>query len=325
MAPTGAMAPPDVGPLQPMAATALRKRARRRDSALGWFSLCLGLTQLLAPKRVARLIGVDDEDELTQMALRLVGARELACGLGLLSQPHSSAWAWTRVAGDVMDLALLGRALQSRDARADRLLAAGAAVVGVACVDAYSAYDVQRQAGNVGFEGLEVRESITIARPPEAVYAFCRDFHNLSRFLPHVQSIRVDNGRSHWSVKGPLGTSIEWDAEIVEDHPNALIVWRSLPDGDVTHQGRVELRTSGNGDTELDLLLRYDPPVGKAGAALAELLGLAPAPQISAELRRLKQVLETGEVLHSDASIHPGMHPARPSELSAQIGEEVLS
>jgi uncharacterized membrane protein len=307
------------------AAAARPGPTQRRNLALGWFSLGLGLAQLLAPKQMARLIGVDEQDEGTQLALRLVGARELACGLGLLSQSHSGAWAWARVAGDVVDLALIGTSFQARHARTERLLASGAAVLGVACVDAYVAYDLQRQAGDVGLEGLEVRESVTIARPPEVVYAFFRDFQNLPKFLSHVQSVRVQDGHSHWSVQGPLGSSIEWDAEIVEEHPAQLLVWRSVPDADVAHQGRVELRPLGDRDTELDIVLRYDPPVGKVGAAIAELLGVAPAQQISADLRRLKQVLETGEVLHSDASIHRGMHPARPSELSAHINQELAS
>jgi len=274
---------------------------------------------------MTQLMGIDDEDDVARIALRLIGARELACGLGLLSQSHATAWAWARVAGDVVDLALIGKALQSRGARTERLLAAGGAVLGVACLDVYSAYDSQRHATDVGLEGLEVRESVTIARPPEAVYAFFRDFQNLPKFLSHLQSVRGDNGHSHWSAKGPLGTTIEWDAEVVEEHPNELIVWRSLPNAVVAHQGRVALRALGDRDTEFEILLRYDPPVGKIGAAIAGLLGVAPAQQISADLRRLKQVLETGEVLHSDASIHRGMHPARPSELSVRMNEELGS
>jgi uncharacterized membrane protein len=298
-------------------------RSERRSSALGWFSLGLGLAQLLATKRVAQLIGVDEDDMDTRRALRLVGARELACGFGLLSESHSAAWAWARVAGDVMDLALVGTALQSRHANADRLLLAGAGVVGVACVDTYAAYALQRKARDVSLEGLEVRQSVTIARPPAEVYAFFRDFENLPKFLSHLESVRADNGHSHWSATGPLGTRIEWNAEIVEDRPGQLIAWRSVPPADISHQGRVELRALGNLDTELDILLRYDPPAGKVGAAVAQLLGVAPSQQISADLRRLKQVLETGEVLHSDASIHRGMHPARPSELSASLNEQV--
>jgi uncharacterized membrane protein len=134
----------------------------------------------------------------------------------------------------------------------------------------------------------------------------------------------VDNGHSHWVVRGPLGSTIEWDAEIVEDRPGELLVWRSGPNADVPTQGRVQFRRLGE-DTELEIELRYDPPAGEIGAAIAKLFGVAPQQQMSSDLRRLKQVLETGEVLHSDASIHPGMHAAQPSERSEQVSREVRS
>jgi uncharacterized membrane protein len=327
VAPASALIRSDVPSREPRlrVAAAFPKPTGRRSTAFGWFRVGLGLTQLLAPQAVARWAGIDDEHDSTRLTLRLIGARQVACGLGLLSQSRSVAWASAGVAGGIVDAVLLGTALQSRGAHTKRLLGAGAAVLGVACVDAYAAYGAQRQARDVDLEGIEVRESVTIARPPEAVYALLRDFKNLPQFMSHVQSVRVDNGHSHWSVKGPLGSSIEWDAEIVEERENALIVWRSTAGADVAHQGRVELRALGDRDTELGIVLRYDPPLGKVGAAIAESLGVAPGQQISSDLRRLKQILETGEVLHSDASIHRGMHPARPSELSARINEEMGS
>lgn len=304
---------------------AISPQRRGRGTALGWFSLGLGLAQLVAPKQVARLIGLDGDDEATCLALRMIGGRELVCGVGLLSQSHPSNWMWGRVAGDVLDLTLLGKALLTDDTRNDRLLTAGAAVLGVTCADAYMASRLHKGQGDVALEGLEVRESVTIARPPEEVYAFFRDFQNLPRFMSHLESVRVDNGHSHWRARGPLGTRVEWDAEIIEDRPNELIVWRSIPNADIANQGQVQFRRLGERDTELKVVLRYDPPVGKVGDAIASLLGKAPSQQISADLRRLKQVLETGEVLHSDASIHRGMHAAQPSELSALVSKQVRS
>ena len=295
-----------------------------RRAALGWFSLAVGLAQLLAPRQVARLIGADEEDDATCLVLRAVGGRELICGLGLLSQSHSASWAWARVAGDLMDLSLLGKAWQSSGAHRDRLLLAGGAVLGATYADTRSAIRLQRQQGDVALEGIEVHQAVTIARPAHEVYAFFRDFQNLPRVMQHLESVRVANGHSHWCAIGPLGSRIEWDAEIVEDRPGELIVWRSVPNADIANQGRVQFRAAGQ-DTELDVVLRYDPPAGKLGATLASLLGKAPSQQISADLRRLKQVLETGEVLHSDASIHLGRHPARPSERSAVVSQEVGS
>jgi len=295
-----------------------------RRNGLAWFSVGLGLAGLLAPRQLARLIGADEESEATTWALRAVGGRELVCGVGLLSGAQPANWAWARLAGDVIDLALIGTALQSKNARNDRLLVAGAGILGAASWDAYSAWSLQRGSRDVTAEGIVVQQAITIARPAQEVYEFFRNFQNLPRFLSHLESVRVDNGHSHWVVKGPLGSTIEWDAEIVEDRPAELIIWRSGPNADVPTQGRVQFRRAGE-DTELEIELRYDPPAGEIGAALAKLLGVAPQQQMSSDLRRLKQVLETGEVLHSDASIHRGMHPAQPSELSEQISKEVRS
>lgn len=297
----------------------------RRGAALGWLSIGLGAAQLIAPRQMARLIGADEQDDATSFVLRLIGSRELLCGVGLLSQSHPRTWAWGRVAGDVMDLALLGSLLPAKDTRNDRLLVAGAAVLGVGCLDAYAALRSQGAHGDLAREGLEVHETVTIARPPEEVYAFFRDFQNLPRFMSHLESVRVNNGHSHWCAKGPLGTPVEWDAEIVEDLPGKRIVWRSVPNADIANQGRVEFRPLADQATELDVVLRYDPPVGKVGAAIATLFGVEPSQQISGDLRKLKQVLETGEVLHSDASIHRGMHPARPSERSLMVSKEVRS
>jgi len=293
-----------------------------RGNALGWFSVGLGLAGLLAPRQLARWIGVDDKSDSSAWTLRAVGGRELVCGLGLLSGAQTANWAWARLAGDAVDLALIGTALQAKRSRNERLLIAGAGVLGAASWDAYSAWRLQRAERDIATEGIALEQAVTIARPPEEVYAFFRDFQNLPRFLSHLESVRVDKGHSHWAVRGPLGTTIEWDAEIVEDRPGELIVWRSGPHADVPSQGRVAFRRIGD-DTELQIELRYDPPAGKIGAAIAKLFGVAPQQQMSADLRRIKQVLETGEVLHSDASIHRGMHPARPSELSEQISQEV--
>jgi len=299
-----------------------RQDARR--NGLAWFSVGLGLAGLLAPRQLARLIGADDESEAATWTLRAVGGRELVCGVGLLSGARPANWAWARLAGDVIDLALIGTALQNKKASNERLLVAGAGVLGAASWDAYSAWRLQRGARDVAAEGIVVQQATTIARPPQDVYAFFRDFQNLPRFLSHLASVRVDNGHSHWVVKGPLGSTIEWDAEIVEDRPGELIIWRSGPNADVPTQGRVQFRRAGE-DTELEIELRYDPPAGEIGAALAKVFGVAPQQQMSSDLRRLKQVLETGEVLHSDSSIHRGMHPAQPSELSEQISKEMRS
>jgi uncharacterized membrane protein len=120
----------------------------------------------------------------------------------------------------------------------------------------------------------------------------------------HLEEVQVrGSGRSHWKAKAPAGATVEWDAEMTEDRPNERIAWRSLPDADVTNSGSVEFRRApGNRGTEVRVEIRYDPPSGKLGALVAKLFGEEPSQQIGDDLRRLKQVLEVGEVVRSEAS-----------------------
>ena len=289
-------------------------RLERQTSTLALLSLGLGLTELMAPRQVARWIGADSEDDKTRLTILALGLRELTCGIGLLSRTRPAAWAWARVAGDMIDLAVIGGAVQAGNADPARAAAAAAGVLSAAYLDARTALELQQNGQRPLAEGIAVEQSVTIRRPLKDVYEFFRDFENLPSFMSHLESVKVQNGQSHWCARGPLGRRVEWNAEIIEDRPGELIAWRSLAGADIPNQGRVTFRpTPDREDTELSVELRYDPPAGALGRAFAKVFGKEPAQQISADLRRLKQVLETGEVLHSDASIHRGLHPARPA------------
>jgi uncharacterized membrane protein len=219
-----------------------------------------------------------------------------------------------------MDLALLGRALASEDAERGRVAAATAAVLGVTAIDVLTGQRLVREpdgrtARGTARKGIEVSEAITVARPPDEVYRFWRDFGNLPRFMEHLESVEIlDDRRSRWRARAPASSSVEWEAEIIEDRPNAQISWRSVAEADVPNNGTVRFRPAPGGrGTEIHVHLRYEPPGGKLGALIAKLFGEEPAQQVKSDLRRLKQVLETGEVVHSDASVHRGLHPAQPS------------
>jgi hypothetical protein len=147
--------------------------------------------------------------------------------------------------------------------------------------------------------------------------------------MDHLESVRVTGDRqSHWVAKAPAGHTVEWDAETVEERTDELIAWRSLPGASVPNSGQVRFEPAvGGRGTEVHVELRYDPPGGKLGALVAKLFGEEPGQQVAGDLLRLKQVLETGEVLHSDASIHRGMHPAQPPEETPRTdvgGDETL-
>jgi uncharacterized membrane protein len=283
----------------------------RAARALGWLSIGLGVAELAAPDGIARFTtGRDGEHR--EGAVRTLGLRELVTGIGLLARRRPTGWLWARVAGDLMDLAVLRASLTRRNKR--RVLGSMAAVAGITVVDTIASIQLMRAAGTQAGRSVRVASSLTINRPAEEIYRFWRDLKNLPRFMMNLEAIHPrDDRRSHWIARGPAGRRFEWDAEIVEDRADELISWRTLPDADIAHTGAVRFsRAPGGRGTEVIVEMEYTPPGGLLGVRLTKLLQRDPQRQMEDDLRRLKQVLETGEVLHSDASIHRGMHPARP-------------
>lgn len=177
--------------------------------------------------------------------------------------------------------------------------------------------------GSMGSSGrsLEVIRAATIARPRAQVYAFWRDFTNLPRFMLHLESVRVsDDGRSHWVAAGPVGRPVEWDAEIVEDQPGELIAWRSIGRATPSNRGTVRFADAPGGrGTEVRVSLDYDPPGGGLGSGLARLTGREPSQQLAEDLRHLKQVLESGEIVTAAGQpVGPGGE-GRPVERYARL------
>jgi uncharacterized membrane protein len=164
-----------------------------------------------------------------------------------------------------------------------------------------------------------VSKSVTILRPREEVYRFWRNLENLPRFMMHLESVNVTGDRrSHWVAKAPAGTHVEWDAEIVADRASELLSWKSVPGSDVPNEGSVRFADApADRGTEVRVEFQYDPPAGNAGAIVAKLFGEEPGQQITDDLRRFKQVMETGEVVRSDGSLEgagQGMFKQRASQ-----------
>jgi uncharacterized membrane protein len=163
-----------------------------------------------------------------------------------------------------------------------------------------SSEDTREALGGSG--GVRVEVSTTIYRPAQEIYAYWRQFDNLPRFMEHLESVEdLGGGRSKWTARGPLGVPVSWMAEIINDVPSELISWKSVPDSDVISAGSVRFKPAG-GDhgTEVRVNLQYDPPAGKVGATVAWLFGEDPQSQIEEDLRRFKQLLETGEITTGD-------------------------
>jgi uncharacterized membrane protein len=264
---------------------------------LGWFSIGLGIAELAAPRDLARSIGVSDH----RLLLRAVGLREIVTGLGILTRRRPAGWLWARVAGDMMDLALLGTVLNSADGRRGRVTAATAAVAGVTMLDVWCSRQISRSP-DAEVSGIPVKKSITVNRPPEELYRFWHDFQNLPRFMNHLISVQVNGERrSHWVAKGPAGTSVEWDAEVINDKPDELIEWRSLEGADVDNSGSVRFeRAPGGRGTVVRVEMEYNPPAGVIGATVAKLFGEAPEKQVKVDLLRFKQLMETGEIARTE-------------------------
>ncbi|MFO7276717.1 MAG: SRPBCC family protein [Pseudomonadota bacterium] len=270
----------------------------------------------MAPHRVARLVGAREHGAL----VRLLGVRELATGAGiLLPRRPGAAWLWARVAGDLMDLGLLARALRPVDGRRrwiaalrgerlqpterSRTMGAIAAVGGVMLLDVMSAWQLTRSRPQfrraAGSEhAVDIERSIVVNRPPEECYRFWRDLENLPRFMRHLESVQIlDERRSHWVARAPGGRTVEWDSILTVDRPGQLLAWRSVEGADVANAGsvRFEPGTGGRG-TLIRVRMQYDPPGGVLGAMAARLFGEEPELQVREDLRRFKQMLEAGEI-----------------------------
>jgi hypothetical protein len=232
---------------------AIDVRRRAKDSLarfLGWFSVALGVGEAVAPRAMARLIGADP-DGRAPLVIRAMGARELAQGVGILVRPRPTGWLWARVAGDGLDLSLLGLVLARRRRR--RTLAAIANVAAITVPDVFEALHLARKQGPPS-GGTRIRKAVTINLP------------------------RADVERA-------------WES--------ALELRRKLEEAGAD----VELaHAPGDRGTELHVDFVHEPPAGDLGAAVEKLTGRDLATQLSDDLRRFKQRVETGEVVRSDGA-----------------------
>jgi uncharacterized membrane protein len=177
---------------------------------------------------------------------------------------------------------------------------------GMILVGAGLAYAAAKAIKNANVEevarDVHVETSIMIDKSPEQLYTFWRDFKNLPLFMKHLESVlSLDDGRTHWVAKGIGGIKVEWDAEIYNEIENEMIAWRSVDNADVVNAGSVRFQAAPTGHgTYVRVTLNYNPPAGSVGASLAQLLGTEPGQLIKEELRRFKQLMETGEIATID-------------------------
>jgi len=152
--------------------------------------------------------------------------------------------------------------------------------------------------GLIDAQGKDVvGRSVTISKPAAELFAYFRNFANLPTFMENVERIDVlDNQRSHWVVKAPGDKLVEWDARITEERDGELIAWTSEEGADVANSGRIEFTEAGARGTVVTATIAYDPPGGVIGKLIAKMFQREPAIQARRDLRRFKQLMETGEV-----------------------------
>ena len=143
--------------------------------------------------------------------------------------------------------------------------------------------------------------TVTINKPRAELFAYWRDFARLPSFMENLERVdMIDEKRSHWVAKAPGGTTVEWDSEIVEEQPGTYIAWASAQGADVANSGRIDFRDAQAGrGTIVTATILYDPPGGMIGKAVAKLFQREPAIQARRDLRRFKQLMETGEIATS--------------------------
>ncbi|HSC51752.1 MAG TPA: hypothetical protein VLD16_15930 [Gaiellaceae bacterium] len=250
-------------------------RTRDKDTLarfLGWFSVGLGATQILAPKAMCKLVGTSGEG-VSRQVMRAMGVRELTQGVGILVRPRPTMWVWSRVAGDALDLSLLGLVAARGNAR--RAAFGIANVVAVTVPDVYEARRLSRQQGPTR-AAMPICKAVTINRPREEVeqgWAGARELRE-----------RVIEA----------GATVSFSAG-----------------------------SAGRG-TELAVDFTQDPPAGELGGAVLKLSGKDLAIELAEDLRRFKQLVETGEIARSDSTPdghllaeHLRQRPAQPSEVAS--------
>jgi len=151
--------------------------------------------------------------------------------------------------------------------------------------------DTRRALG--GSRGTFLRERVIVGAPVEKLYTFWRNPANLPRVMPHLESVEpIDATRSHWTIAGPAGTWLEWDAEVINEVPFETIGWQSLPGADVASAGSVHFRELGRGLTEVVVTMQYDPPAGRLGATVAALVGASAGKRVQRALGEFKRSME---------------------------------
>jgi uncharacterized membrane protein len=271
------------------------------SQGLGFFSIGLGLAELIAPHYLSRAIGVTERHSVL---MRAMGVREISNGLAVLAEPEESRWMWGRVAGDALDLGLLGLALISAPRRERiRVMGAIASVAGVTVLDLLCARHNEHNSYRTSLRklsdgrGIRVQKSLLMNAPAAEIYSFCRELNNLPRIIPGISSVHhSDKGNLRFVTDGLLRKDATWDFTFIEERPNELISWRLLGDTPFENAGSIRfIELPGKCGTIVRVEMLLNPIPGRLGESMVSISN-QPAFHLSEALRRLKALVETGEI-----------------------------
>ena len=139
--------------------------------------------------------------------------------------------------------------------------------------------------------------TVTIKAPRQELYDFWRDFRNLPKFMENVHGVEVSGDVTRWTIAGPMGRDVHVETQIVQDRPGEQIAWRATEASEIDTEGKVMFRDAPAGrGTEVEAIVAYVPPAGELGRWVAKLYQTEPAMQGRRELKRLKMLIEAGEI-----------------------------
>jgi len=233
----------------------------------------------------------------------LFRGRDASDGAVVAERVRSQHWSpTTRMLAGATGVALAARALARRTVGSS---AVGLLGLGIAAGAAWNRELKHLLGAGGGRRAVDVHGVIKVAAPVEAVFDFWRRYENFPRFMANVREVReLDAGRSHWTVAGPAGIPVQWEAELTQVVPNKLIAWKTLPGSTVEHAGIVRFAPNDDGTTTLNVRMSYNPPAGAVGHRVATLFGADPESELDADLARMKTLVETGRAGGSEPYVH---------------------
>ncbi|MFL6604877.1 MAG: SRPBCC family protein [Steroidobacteraceae bacterium] len=262
-------------------------------AGFGWLSVGLGLAALAAPRKMGEISGLEDRETL----IRMVGLRELASGVGLLTQTRKAPWLWSRVVGDAIDLALLASAHNGTRRGRSRAIGAAAVVAAITAADVAASLRASQRAARLAPD-IYIDRTIIVNKTPRECYDYWRDLRNIANFTNGLEKvIPLDERRSQWIMNVPGRGRLEWTAEVIEDKPGERLRWRTADEAPFNVAGAVNFEPAPGGrGTFVTLGMHCHAPGGAIGAALARFLGPDPFGEVRENLRRFKQLVEAGEI-----------------------------